>query len=544
MKSMTIARKLLLCFVALLALLTVLSVVAFSALGAMQSRLEQTVNVDVRKLALTGQFNTGIGNLRSSWRGAVLFAFAKDRGRIDASKQALEKNLADTAATLEELRPLLHAEEEKALVASGRNEIDHIASCSREFLRLCGGNPASATTYTDREVVPSFSHLAELGPALDSGLLKTIEIHKQEASAKASVSRTTGIAVMVLFLLVGAVVLVVIRRIGASLGDLARQLSAGAEQAAAAALYISSSSQALAQGASEQAASVEEAASASEEITASIQQNTAAAGDTVRLMVRAEQIGVGGRAALGHLAEAIDAINSSSEETSKVLSVIDGIAFQTNILALNAAVEAARAGQAGAGFAVVADEVRNLAQRCAQAAKTTTELVGRSVSSAREGRERLAAVANSLQQSAGIRNDVKEAADRVSNASQEQARGVQQIATAMSQLSTTTQSTAAHAEQAASAGEELSAQSDTLRALVSRLNEMVGGSVAGDAGHTVPKSRQAAPRQSPAAAARTQDSPSGLAALQAAVSPSRHAGHSAGEQPDNSFPLEEEFQEF
>jgi methyl-accepting chemotaxis protein len=213
----------------------------------------------------------------------------------------------------------------------------------------------------------------------------------------------------------------------------------------------------LAQGASEEAASIEETSASAEEIAAMTEQNTESAHDCSKLMVRAQEIGKSGRAAAQQLGETMDAINSSSQEISKILKVIDDISFQTNILALNAAVEAARAGESGAGFAVVADEVRSLARRCAEAAAATTELVTRSVATAQEGNLKLQAVNNSLGQSAQIRIDVQTVADRVSKCSDEQRQCIQQISQAVHQLGEVAQSTASGAEESASASEELSA---------------------------------------------------------------------------------------
>jgi len=170
----------------------------------------------------------------------------------------------------------------------------------------------------------------------------------------------------------------------------------------------------------------------------------------------------------------MDDINTSSGKVSKIIKVIDEIAFQTNILALNAAVEAARAGQAGQGFSVVADEVRNLAQRCAQAAKDTTELIEDSLSKSRGGREHVqqvssvfSAISADAEKLSGIIRDV-------SNGSEQQASGMAQIAGAVSNMNQTTQATAASAEESASATTEMAAQADLLHQVATVLREMVG----------------------------------------------------------------------
>ncbi|MCX6626682.1 MAG: methyl-accepting chemotaxis protein, partial [Candidatus Solibacter sp.] len=175
---------------------------------------------------------------------------------------------------------------------------------------------------------------------------------------------------------------------------------------------------------------------------------------------------------LEEMVQSMKEINGSSEKISKIIRVIDEIAFQTNILALNAAVEAARAGEAGMGFAVVADEVRNLAHRSAQAAKDTADLIEESIAKSNEGNKKLQLVADSIQQVTGSATQVKVLVDEVDVGSQEQLRGIEQIATAVTQMEARS---AASAEESAAASEELAAQARTLLDIVERVRKLVGG---------------------------------------------------------------------
>jgi methyl-accepting chemotaxis protein/methyl-accepting chemotaxis protein-1 (serine sensor receptor) len=168
-------------------------------------------------------------------------------------------------------------------------------------------------------------------------------------------------------------------------------------------------------------------------------------------------------------------INDSSEKVSRIIKVIDEIAFQTNILALNAAVEAARAGEAGLGFAVVADEVRNLAQRCAQAAKDTAALIEESITRSNEGRTKVNQVAGAIQLVASDSANIKTLVDEIKMGSQEQARGLDQVSKAVLQMEKMTQTNAANAEESASASEELNSQSQALKEIVYDLTQMVEG---------------------------------------------------------------------
>jgi methyl-accepting chemotaxis protein/methyl-accepting chemotaxis protein-1 (serine sensor receptor) len=179
--------------------------------------------------------------------------------------------------------------------------------------------------------------------------------------------------------------------------------------------------------------------------------------------------------ALEQMVHSMRDINTSSDKISKIIKVIEEIAFQTNILALNAAVEAARAGEAGMGFAVVADEVRNLAQRCSQAAKDTAGLIEESIATSNDGRSKVDQVTGAVRAITESVTQVKTLIDEVNLGSQEQARGIEQVAKTISQMEQVTQQTAAAAEEGASAGEQLSAQSATLLAAVAQLGGMVDG---------------------------------------------------------------------
>jgi methyl-accepting chemotaxis protein len=254
----------------------------------------------------------------------------------------------------------------------------------------------------------------------------------------------------------------------------AGRLLASSDRIHAAAAQVSSASHMLAQGASKQAASIEETSSSAQEVAAVANQNADTAADTERLMGDAEKVGAESNAALAGMEEAMKRIDASTSNISKVIRVIDEIAFQTNILALNAAVEAARAGEAGMGFAVVADEVRSLAQRSAQAAKETGGMIEECVDSARDGQTRIAEVKRTFAQNETIQGTVKRHSGEIVAASREQARGAEQIARAVQELGQLAETTAAQAEQSAASGRELSDESGSLHSIVGELEAVVG----------------------------------------------------------------------
>jgi methyl-accepting chemotaxis protein len=271
----------------------------------------------------------------------------------------------------------------------------------------------------------------------------------------------------------------VVRNINQVLNRTVSELAEGAEQITSASSQVASSSQSLAQGASEQAASLEETAASSQEITSMTRKNAENSKSAASMMSEVDRNIAQGNQTLGQMVTSMREITSSSDKISKIIKVIDEIAFQTNILALNAAVEAARAGEAGMGFAVVADEVRNLAQRSAQAAKDTAALIEESIAKSNEGSTKLQQVTGVIQAITESATKVKTLVDEVSLGSQEQARGIEQISKAIAQMDQVTQSTAANAEESASASEEMSAQAEALNHIVVQLRSLIGGNGTG-----------------------------------------------------------------
>jgi len=244
------------------------------------------------------------------------------------------------------------------------------------------------------------------------------------------------------------------------------QVGQASEQVSAAAGQISTGSQSLAEGASEQASSLEEISSSLEEMASMTQQNSENSDQAKALSLTARKSADGGTEAMNRMTQTIGKIKASSDETAKIVGTIDEIAFQTNLLALNAAVEAARAGEAGKGFAVVAEEVRNLAQRSAEAAKTTANLIEESVRNSEDGVKVTQEVGNILNEIAEGSRKVSDIISEIAAASTEQSQGISQINTAVTQLDKVTQQNAANAEESASAAEELNGQSTEMQSMV------------------------------------------------------------------------------
>lgn len=252
------------------------------------------------------------------------------------------------------------------------------------------------------------------------------------------------------------------------------KLHASASDAANASRQLATTSGTIAQGATEQAASLEETSAALQEISSMVQRNAENANSTKSIASQTTQKARQSNDAMVRMSSAITEIEQSAAQTSKIIKVIDEIAFQTNLLALNAAVEAARAGEAGKGFAVVADEVRALALRSAEAASNTSSLIEGSLTSSRRGVEIVKEVGASLAEINTSAAAMNETVTEIAAACNEQATGLAHLNTALQQMSTVTQQNAASAEESASMGEHLCSSASQVQTVVDSLATIVG----------------------------------------------------------------------
>ncbi len=262
-----------------------------------------------------------------------------------------------------------------------------------------------------------------------------------------------------------------------SLSEIMTDINTAADQVASGIRQVSDGSQAVSMGATEQASAIEELTATVSGIAQQTRQNADDAARANELTLDAKTSATQGNELMKSMQQAMAEINEASANISKIIKVIDEIAFQTNILALNAAVEAARAGVHGKGFAVVADEVRSLAAKSADAAKQTTELIEGSVKKTEAGTKIADDTAAAL---TGILDSVDKAAGLVENiaaASGEQASAIVQVNRGLEQMNQVVQTNSATSEEQAAASQELSAQAEMLKNVVGQFRLASGGAV-------------------------------------------------------------------
>ncbi len=473
---MTIGKKLMLGFAAMLLVALSLGGGYLYSVGSLGGALQTATNLDAKKIFLASEMEGQLFRLRSCQRGVMLFSVEKLPEKAQINKQEFETRAAGAQAILSQLDPLLHIERARKDIAFIESELLNLRGYfERVAAAAMSGDSEAATKINQEHSIQSFD-------SLDAAADDLVEIEKtlmKESSEQGALdsSRAHWMAYIFLFAAVAIApfVLVLVVRTTRQLRGVAANLAEGAEQITSASSQVASSSQTLAQGASEQAASLEETSSSSEEITSMTRKNAENSQTAAGVMAEVDQRVAEGNRTLEGMVHSMQEITGSSDKISKIIKVIDEIAFQTNILALNAAVEAARAGEAGMGFAVVADEVRSLAQRSAQAAKDTASLIEESIAKSNEGSQRLGHVAQVIRAITESAAKVKTLVDEVNLGSQEQARGIEHISKSIAEMDRVTQANAASAEQSASASEEMSAQAEALQNVARELRSLVGG---------------------------------------------------------------------
>ncbi len=506
--NLKISKKLLLSFFSVLLLTAVLGVFSISAL----SKVNDASSEITRDWMPAQKSLADIKLLFVRLRGteSQLAIYDGDLDAMNALVQRSQVILTGLDKTMKEYEASIDTVEEQQLYPTVKKDVSEFLAEHRKIVSafLTKNNAEARDLYLGRsnKIYPTI--LANL-----EALIKVNQVHgdaaTQGADALFAKSRILVISLLVVALAIGvALALFVARIISEPLkdavsvaqrvakGDLTADIQVkssdetgqlmsalkamnegllhvvgsvrtGTDSIATASTQIASGNLDLSSRTEEQATSLEETASALEELTSTVKQNSDNARQANQLAVTASNVAVQGGSVVSQVVETMASINDASNRIVEIISVIDGIAFQTNILALNAAVEAARAGEQGRGFAVVASEVRSLAQRSASAAKEIKELIDDSVSKVGTGTTLVREAGSTM---AEVVESVKRVTDivaEISAASNEQSAGIEEINRAVSQMDQVTQQNAALVEEAAAAAQSMQEQASTLSGLVS-----------------------------------------------------------------------------
>jgi methyl-accepting chemotaxis protein len=524
MKNWTIGSRIILGFT----LITIVSLVVggFSLVrfAGMRAALVDVTDNTVPSLVVLGEIGS-VSRERTIARLKMLTA-------IDEEKTAMRQSVDEATKKMEGLftkyEALISTPEERRLFEEIKRAQEAVKVTSARIDALERESNFEDSERLLREV--QFANYDKLSQAVNDVLNYNVksgtaagESGKKLAEAgELLLAIVTGVSVLIAIL----VAWMIIRATNAALREISEDLESGANETASAAQEVSAASQVLSSGATEQASSIEETSAALEEMSSMIRSTADNAQKAKGLASEARAVADSGTKIMTEMNQAMSAIDTSSAEVAKIVKNIDEIAFQTNILALNAAVEAARAGEAGAGFAVVADEVRSLAQRSAAAAQETADKIDAAISNSRRGAECTSQVGRSLLLIAEKVAATDALVGQIATAAGEQAQGIAQIGVAINQMDSISQSNSTSAEQSASAAEQLDAQAKTMKSLVVRLVELVGGSVAQQAGSpaaTAPSFTRMSPKPA-ARRSRSSAVPSGSRASAASAAPAAALG--------------------
>ncbi|RJG08141.1 HAMP domain-containing protein [Noviherbaspirillum cavernae] len=507
MKNLKIGTRLGIGFAVVLLLMTLMIGIG---IWRLQAVAETTQDMMQKPVAKERMISDWYRNLHSGVRRTMAIAKSSDDSLRTFFAEEVAASTKGSGELQKEIEKRLESPEEKALFQEiGEKRKVYLSSRDAIAKLKAEGRIEEAGQIFDKTFIPGSKAYVELVQKLLDMQRASIDEAAQEIDAIYTTSRNLLVALGVFALAFGAVcswlltvgitrplnkavsitrtvasgdltshidatgrdetgqLLQALKDMNGSLVRIVSEVRSGTESITTASSEIAAGNQDLSSRTEQQASSLEETASSMEELTSTVKQNAVNALEANQLAATASGVAVKGGEVVAQVVETMDSINASSKKIVDIISVIDGIAFQTNILALNAAVEAARAGEQGRGFAVVASEVRNLAQRSASAAKEIKSLIDDSVEKVDTGSKLVTRAGATMDE---IVESVKKVTDimaEITAASQEQSQGIEQVNQAVTQMDQVTQQNATLVEQAAAAAQAMQDQAGALSQVVS-----------------------------------------------------------------------------
>ncbi|MFS2002618.1 methyl-accepting chemotaxis protein [Duganella sp. CT11-25] len=504
--NLKIGQRLAIAFSLTTLLLAVVVVVGAIGLQATSKEIDVTVHDRYLKISMLNQVKDDIGQQAGSLRDLLLLSEETDAGREYAQIEQRGKSIGEQ---LEKLGAILHQPQALLLFKEVGAARDAYAPLrDRMLAALKSGDKEAATAQLIQQVRPA---QAVYVTALDKLIAFQVELMRTSgdsaehtASFSSKLMIALGVAGGLMSLLTGWYITrgivgpirhavrvartvaagdlssniqvrsgdeigqlsAALKEMNASLTGIVAEVRGGTDAIGTASAEIAAGNMDLSERTERQAGSLEETASSMEELTSTVKQNAANANQANQLAMSASDVAGKGGAVVAQVVDTMASINASSRKIVDIISVIDGIAFQTNILALNAAVEAARAGEQGRGFAVVATEVRNLAQRSAAAAREIKALIGDSVEKVDQGARLVDEAGSTMSEIVASVRRVTDIMGEIAFASQEQLSGIEHINGAITEMDQTTQQNAALVEQASAAAATMQEQAGHLAAAV------------------------------------------------------------------------------